>query len=155
GLAALKRGEALLGGDPARLIGPYLLQARLAAVHARAPSAAATDWKEMAGIYDQLSLAAPSPVVELSRSIAYSMAYGPGVGLDLLTPLLATPELQAYAPLRAAQGDMLERAGRCEEAAAAFEAALPMASNLAERAFLAGRANRCRKTVSASTPEAR
>lgn len=140
GLDALARAEGL-GGD-----GPYVLQAALAACHARAASAAETDWPRIAGLYDRLAVAMPSPVVELNRAVAHSMAFGPEAGLCLLAALEADPGLRGYAPLPAARGDFLFRAGRPTEARAAFEAAAALSRNMQERAFLLGRAASCEPT---------
>lgn len=137
GLDALARAEALGGG------GSYVLQAALAACHARARDAAATDWPRIALLYDRLGVVAPSPVVELNRAIAHSMAFGPEAGLLLLDQLAAEPALRGYAPLPAARGHCLLRAGRRAEARAAFEAAAELTRNAAEAAFLRARAAAC------------
>lgn len=138
GLAALARAEALGGAD-----GPYALQAALAACHARAPTAVATDWARIAGLYDRLRTVMPSPVVDLNRAIAHSMAFGPEIGLALLAEIETAPALQAYAPLPAAKGDFLFRAGRRAAAKAEFERAASLTRNERERAFLLGRAAAC------------
>ncbi|RYC17535.1 RNA polymerase sigma factor [Ciceribacter ferrooxidans] len=138
GLTALGRAERLGGAD-----GPYALQAAIAACHARAPRAEATDWRQIATLYDRLSRVMPSPVVDLNRAIAHSMAFGPETGLELLAPLEAEPALQGYAGMPAARGDFLMRAGRRAEAKAAFEQAARLAGNAAERQFLAARAAAC------------
>ncbi|WP_144186268.1 RNA polymerase sigma factor [Elioraea rosea] len=138
GLDALARAEALGGAD-----GAYALQAALAACHARAPSAAETDWPRIAGLYDRLLAVQPSPVVELNRAVAHSMAFGPQAGLALLAALEREPTLRAYAPLPAARGDFLLRAGRPGEAKAAFEAAASLSRNAQEKAFLLRRAASC------------
>jgi RNA polymerase sigma factor (sigma-70 family) len=121
GLEALARAEAL-GGD-----GPYVLQAALAACHARARQAADTDWSRIAAIYDRLRTVMPSPVVELNRAIAYCRAFGPQAGLDLVDAIENTAALRSYAPLPAARGDFLFRAGRLAEARRAFETAAQLA----------------------------
>jgi RNA polymerase sigma factor (sigma-70 family) len=138
GLAALDRAKALGGAD-----GPYALQAALAACHARARRAEETDWAAIAGLYDRLLDVAPSPIVALNRAVAHSMAFGPDAGLALLDEIADAPALKAYAPLPAARGDFLLRAGRAAEARAAFEAAAAMTRNEGERAFLLGRAAGC------------
>jgi RNA polymerase sigma factor (sigma-70 family) len=138
GLAALARAEALGGG------GPYVLQAALAACHARARTADATDWGQIAALYDRLCEVTPSPVVELNRAIAHSMAFGPAAGLALLDGLADEPALRGYAPLPAARGDCLFRAGRLGEARAEFEAAAGLTRNAGEAAFLLARAEACR-----------
>lgn len=138
GLAALDRAEALGGAD-----GPYALQAALAACHARARSYADTDWRRIAGLYDRLAVALPSPVVELNRAIAHGMAFGPEAGLGLLAALEASDALGGYAPLPAAKGDALFRAGRLAEAKVAFTEAAGLTRNARERDFLLGRAAAC------------
>lgn len=138
GRTALGRAERLGGED-----GPYALQAAIAACHARAPRAEDTDWRKIATLYDRLSRVMPSPVVDLNRAIAHSMAFGPETGLELLAPLEAEPALQGYAGMSAARGDFLMRAGRGAEAKAAFERAARLAGNAAERQFLAARAAAC------------
>ena len=137
GLDALARAEAL-GGD-----GPYALQAALAACHARARSAAETDWPRIAALYDRLRAVAPSPVVDLNRAVAYSMAFGPEAGLKLIDEIADAAALRNYAPLPAARGDFLFRAGRPAEARCEFEAAARLTRNVRERAFLLARADAC------------
>jgi predicted RNA polymerase sigma factor len=138
GLDALARAEVLGGSE-----GPYVLQAALAACHARALHAEDTDWLRIAALYDRLSVAMPSPVVELNRAVAYSMAFGPGAGLELVDAIANAPALRNYAPLPAARGDFLFRAGRLVEARGEFEAAARLTRNERERAFLLGRAASC------------
>jgi RNA polymerase sigma factor (sigma-70 family) len=138
GLAALARAEALGGAD-----GPYALQAALAACHARARSAAETDWPRIAGLYDRLRVVMPSPVVELNRAVAHSMAFGPEEGLRLLDAISGDGALLHYAPLPAARGDFLFRCGRLAEARVEFEAAAGLTRNAREAAFLLGRAGAC------------
>jgi RNA polymerase sigma factor (sigma-70 family) len=138
GLEALLRAEALGGAD-----GPYALQAALAACHARARTADETDWRRIAALYDRLREIMPSPVVDLNRAVAHSMAYGPEAGLALVDELADAAALSNYAPLPAARGDFLFRAGRLGEAKAQFEAAANLTRNEAERAFLLERAGRC------------
>ena len=137
GLAALARAEAL-GGD-----GPYALQAALAACHARAPSAVDTDWPRIAALYDRLRAVMPSPVVDLNRAIAHSMAFGPEAGLLLLDEIAGVATLLNYAPLPAARGDFLFRAGRLAEARLEFEAAAGLTRNAREAAYLLARAEAC------------
>ncbi|HWY84926.1 MAG TPA: RNA polymerase subunit sigma-24, partial [Roseiarcus sp.] len=137
GLEALARAEAL-GGD-----GPYALQAALAACHARARSPAETDWPRIAALYDRLRAVAPSPVVDLNRAVAYSMAFGPEAGLKLIDEIAGAAALRNYAPLPAARGDFLFRAGRPAEARCEFEAAARLTRNTRERAFLLARADAC------------
>jgi len=138
GLDALARAEALGGKD-----GPYALQAALAACHARARNAADTDWPRIAALYDRLRSVMPSPVVELNRAVAHSMAFGPEAGLRLVDEIADAGALRDYAPLPAARGDFLFRAGRLAEARAEFEAAARLTRNLAEAAFLRARADAC------------
>jgi predicted RNA polymerase sigma factor len=140
GLDALARAEAL--GPKVGDAGPYVLQAALAACHARARRAADTDWLRIAALYDRLRLVAPSPVVDLNRSIAHSMAFGPEAGLRLVDEIAAA--LRDYAPMPAARGDFLFRAGRLAEARSEFTAAATLTRNARERAFLLARADACK-----------
>jgi predicted RNA polymerase sigma factor len=141
GFDALARAEALSGADEDR--GPYVLQAALAACHARARTVADTDWPRIAALYDRLRAAMPSPVVELNRAIAHSMAFGPEAGLKLADEIADADALRNYAPLPAARGDFLFRAGRVDEARAQFEAAAALTRNAREREFLLARARAC------------
>jgi RNA polymerase sigma factor (sigma-70 family) len=138
GLDALARAEVLGGAD-----GPYALQAALAACHARARKAADTDWSRIAALYDQLRRVMPSPVVDLNRAVAYSMAFGPEAGLRLVDEIADAAALRNYAPLPAARGDFLFRAGRLAEARIEFEAAAKLTRNAREAAFLLARAGAC------------
>ncbi|MEN3746285.1 RNA polymerase sigma factor [Sphingomonas sp. HF-S3] len=138
GLSALARAEALGGAD-----GPYTLQAALAACHARARSAGETDWHHIAALYDRLRQVMPSPIVDLNRAVAHSMAFGPDAGLALVDALAETAALRNYAPLPAARGDFLFRAGRLAEACEAFTAAAGLTGNARERAYLLARAEAC------------
>jgi RNA polymerase sigma factor (sigma-70 family) len=137
GLDALARADAL-GGD-----GPYALQAALAACHARAGGMADTDWPRIAALYDRLRKVAPSPVIDLNRAIAHSMAFGPEAGLRLVDEIAGADALRNYAPLPAARGDFLFRAGRLAEARSQFEAAAKLTRNAREAAFLLARADAC------------
>ncbi len=137
GLDALARAEHVGGAD-----GPYALQAALAACHARATTAGETDWVRIAGLYDRLREAMPSPVVDLNRAVAHSMAFGPEAGLELITGI-DQAMLKTYAPLPAARADFLFRAGRKAEARAEFESAAALTRNERERAFLLKRAAEC------------
>jgi RNA polymerase sigma factor (sigma-70 family) len=137
GLDALARAEAL-GGD-----GSYVLQAALAACHARARSPADTDWPRIAWLYDRLRTVMPSPVVDLNRAIAHSMAFGPEAGLRLVDEIADAAVLRRYAALPAARGDFLFRAGRLAEARSEFKAAATLTRNARERAFLLARADDC------------
>jgi RNA polymerase sigma factor (sigma-70 family) len=140
GLAALARAEALgrEAGD-----GPYTLQAALAACHARARSPAETDWPRIAALYDRLRAVMPSPVVDLNRAIAHSMAFGPEAGLLLVDDIAGAAALRNYAPLPAARGDFLFRCGRLAEARLEFQAAARLTRNAREAAFLLARASAC------------
>lgn len=138
GLAALKRVQ-MLGGER----GPYALQAQIAAHHARAKTYDSTDWPGIAATYDTLAQVLPSPIVELNRAVAHSMAFGPEAGLRLLDAIAETPALQSYAPLPAARGDFLFRAGRVLEARAQFQRAAALAQNAREREFLLKRSEAC------------
>jgi RNA polymerase sigma-70 factor, ECF subfamily len=135
GLAALERAERL-GGR----LGPYALQAAIAACHARAHTFAETDWERIAALYDALAELAPSPVVELNRAVALGMAFGPAAGLELVDELTAEPSLKAYHLLPNVRGDLLEKLGRFGEARAEFERAAALTQNARERAALLERA---------------
>ncbi len=135
GVAALKRAEKL----PAPL-GPYGLQAAIAACHARALEAEETDWVRIAALYEALAAIAPSPVVELNRAVAVGMAFGPEVGLALLERIATDPALHDYHLLPSVRGDLLSRLGRTEEAAAEFRRAAALTDNAPERALLLRRA---------------
>ena len=135
GLRALDRAEALGGA-----LGPYAVQAAIAACHARARTPEATDWVRIAALYDRLSEIAPSPVVELNRAVALGMAYGPEAGLALVDAIEATGALEGYHLLPSVRGEMLERLGRAEEARAAFAVAASLTENEHERSVLLARA---------------
>ncbi|GJF29866.1 RNA polymerase sigma factor [Kitasatospora sp. NE20-6] len=139
GLAALARAEALddrLGTPP----GPYVLQAAIAACHARAATAGDTDWIRIAALYAALAERHPSPVVELNRAVALGMAFGPATGLDLVDRIAAEPALRSYHLLPGVRGDLLARLGRHEEAAAEFARAAGLTRNSRERGVLLARA---------------
>ena len=138
GLAALQRAEALGGVN-----GPYALQAAIAACHARARRFGETDWTRMAALYDTLRAVMPSPVVDLNRAVAHSMAFGPEAGLKLVDEIAQAAALRNYAPLPAARGDFLFRAGRLAEAKVQFERAASFTRNAREKAFLLKRAAAC------------
>ncbi len=138
GLAALQRAEALGGA-----LGPYALQAAVAACHARAGSAGETDWVRIVALYDALAQLAPSPVVDLNRAVAVSMAYGPGAGLEIVDHLNSDSRLSAYHLLPSVRGDLLEKLRRFEEARSEFTRAAALAQNARERALLLGRAASC------------
>ncbi|WP_188575430.1 RNA polymerase sigma factor [Tistrella bauzanensis] len=124
--------------------GPYTLQAALATCHARAPDFAATDWMRIVGLYDDLAMAMPSPVVALNRAVAHGMAHGPEAGLAIAMTLATLPALAGYAPLPAVIGDLLFRAGRKAEAREHFVDAAGLTRNARERAHLLARAAACR-----------
>jgi len=134
GLSALERAESLA---PER--GPYTLQAAIAACHARARTAADTDWGRIATLYSELARRAPSPVVELNRAVAVSMAFGAAAGLSLVDALVGEPALKSYHLLPAVRGDMLAKLGRTAEAVAELERAAGMTRNARERAMLTQR----------------
>jgi RNA polymerase sigma factor (sigma-70 family) len=138
GLAALERAGTLGGAD-----GPYALQAALAACHATALHWEETDWTRLAALYDRLRAVMPSPVVDLNRAVAHSMAFGPEAGLKLVDEIAGAAALRNYAPLPAARGDFLLRAGRPTEARAEFERAAGFTQNTREKAFLLQRAAAC------------
>ena len=138
GLAALERAEKFGGA-----LGPYALQAAIAACHARAPTAADTDWARIAALYDALAELMPSPVVELNRAVAVGMAFGPAAGLELVDALVSEPALTSYHLLPSARGDLLEKLGRSDEARAEFERAASLTQNVRERNLLLGRAAAC------------
>jgi len=138
GLDALARAEALPGP-----LGPYALQAAIAACHARATRADHTDWAHIAALYDALAQVAPSPVVTLNQAVAVSMAFGPAVALEIVDTLRAEPALQDYHLLPSVRGDLLARLERFREARAEFESAARLTRNTRERALLMARAARC------------
>jgi RNA polymerase sigma-70 factor (ECF subfamily) len=138
GLAALDRAEKL--GDA---LGPYALQAAIAACHARARSATDTDWARIAALYDALAQLVPSPVVELNRAVAVGMAFGPAAGLQLVDALAAEPTLRSYHLLPSARADLLKKLGRSAEARAEFERAASLTQNTRERELLLARAASC------------
>nr|WP_238357840.1 RNA polymerase sigma factor [Cohnella zeiphila] len=138
GLAALERAEKL--GRP---FGPYALQAAIAACHARAGTAGETNWIRIAALYDALSRVAPSPVVEINRAVALSMAFGPEVGLEVVDALAAEPSLKEYPLLPGVRGDLLAKLGRNEEASGEFLRAAELTRNERERGILLKRAAEC------------
>jgi RNA polymerase sigma-70 factor, ECF subfamily len=149
GLTALDRAESL-----ARPLGPYTLQAAIAACHARARTSEETDWKQIVALYDALVEVTQSPVVELNRAVAVSMAFGPAQGLELVEELSEEPALRSYHLLPSVRGDLLERLGRLDEARAEFEHAASLAQNLRERELLLGRARACGRKPDRSGPQA-
>jgi RNA polymerase sigma factor (sigma-70 family) len=131
GFTALDRAEKLGGAR-----GPYALQAAIAACHARARTADDTDWARIAALYDALAQLAPSPVVELNRAVALSMAFGPAAGLELVDTLVSEPALASYHLLPSVRGDLLAKLGRHDEARAEFERAASLTRNERERELL-------------------
>ncbi len=138
GLAALERAAA-----PAGALGPFSLQAAIAACHARARTAEDTDWTRITALYDALTQLTQSPVVELNRAVAYSMAFGPAAGLEIVDPLTSEPALAGYHLLPSVRGDFLAKLGRWGEARAEFERAASLTRNARERTLLLERAARC------------
>jgi RNA polymerase sigma-70 factor (ECF subfamily) len=135
GLAALERAEQLGGA-----FGPYALQAAIAACHARAHTAAETDWARIVALYDALAELTPSAVVELNRAVAVGMAFGPAAGLELVDALRWDPALKTYHFLPSVRGDLLAKLGRYDEARAEFERAAALTQNARERELLLDRA---------------
>ena len=138
GLAALGRADELGGAA-----GPYVLQAAIAACHARARTGVDTDWARIAELYDALAVATPSPVVELNRAVAHAMAFGPAAGLALVDQLTAEPALKNYHLLPGVRGDLLVKLGRLAEAQGEFERAASLTRNARERTLLLERAASC------------
>jgi RNA polymerase sigma-70 factor, ECF subfamily len=149
GLTALRRSQALGGA-----LGPYALQAAIAACHARARTAAQTDWEGIVALYDALAQLTPSPVVELNRAVALGMAFGPAAGLEIVDQLTGEPSLKDYHLLPSVRGDLLAKLGRFDEARAEFERAATLTRNARERALLLQRAAACGRDSSCggSTP---
>jgi len=137
GLAALQRSERLGRG-----LGPYGLQAAVAACHARAVTPEATDWERIAALYEALAQLAPSPVVQLNRAVAVGMAFGPEAGLEIVEALASDPALAAYHLMPSVRGDLLQRLGRWDEARVELERAASMTRNESERRLLLARADR-------------
>ena len=135
GLTALERAEQLGGA-----LGPYALQAAIAACHARARTAAETDWARIVALYDALAELTPSAVVELNRAVAVGMAFGPAAGLELVDALTAEPSLETYHFLPSVRGDFLAKLGRHDEARVEFERAAALTQNARERELLLDRA---------------
>jgi predicted RNA polymerase sigma factor len=135
GLTALERAAELSDAP-----GPYASQAAIAACHARARTPAETDWARIAALYDALARIAPSPVVELNRAVAVSMAFGAAAGLEIVDRLTSEPSLQDYHLLPSVRGELLVKLGRFDEAGAEFERAASLAKNARERELLLDRA---------------
>lgn len=142
GLAALERAEQLGGA-----LGPYALQAAIAACHARAHAAEETDWARIASLYEALSEVTPSPVIELNRAVAVGMAFGPAAGLELVDALISEPSLKSYHLLPSVRGDLLAKLGRHDEARAEFKRAASLTRNARERDLLLERAGEVRRSV--------
>jgi RNA polymerase sigma factor (sigma-70 family) len=138
GFAALERAEQL-GGE----LGPYALQAAIAACHARARTAQETDWGRIAALYQILAAITPSPIVDLNRAVAVGMAFGPAAGLELVDALTTEPTLRTYHLLPSVRGDLLAKLGRPAEARSEFERAASLTRNTREREVLLGRAAQC------------
>ena len=138
GLTALHRAEEL-----GSKLGPYALQASIAACHARAHTAQETDWPRIAGLYSELGQLTPSPIVELNRAVAVAMAFGPLAGLEIVDSLTAEPSLKSYHLLPSVRGDLLKKLGRLAEARAEFERAAALTHNARERRLLLERARQC------------
>jgi RNA polymerase sigma factor (sigma-70 family) len=137
GLAALDRAESLVGA------GPYVLQAAIAACHARARKAEDTDWRRIAALYDMLAEMTPSPVIELNRAVAHAMAFGPASGLAILDVIADDPAMRSYHLLPSVRGDFLVKLGRLAEARTEFERAASLTRNERERILLLDRAAAC------------
>ena len=140
GLESLERAERLAAGAP----GPYTLQAAIAACHARALTADDTDWRGIAALYGALAALEPSPVVELNRAVAVSMADGPAAGLELADKLTNEPALRGYHLLPSVRGELLRKLGRLAEAERELERAAELTRNKRERELLLARARACR-----------
>src|SRR5262245_7407434 len=143
GLAALARAEASAKAQ-GQTLGPYALQAALAACHARARTPEKTDWARIVGLYGALAEITPSPIVELNRAVALAMLFGPAAGLEVVDALASEPALEAYHLLPSVRGDLLHKLGRFEEARAEFERAAALTRNERERKLLLDRAAACR-----------
>jgi RNA polymerase sigma factor (sigma-70 family) len=142
GLSALTRAEAL-NAAPGRAPGPYALQAAIAACHARARSAEATDWARIVGLYAKLGEATPSPIIELNRAVALAMLFGPEAGLAIVDALMLEPALKTYHLLPSVRGDLLKKLGRLDEARREFERAADLTRNERDRALLLDLAASC------------
>jgi predicted RNA polymerase sigma factor len=143
GLAAIEQA-----GKSGRPRGPYLVQASIAACHARARQPEETDWTAIAVLYTELLGLTPSPVVQLNRAVAFSMAFGPQAGLDLVDTLIGEPSLENYHLFPSVRGDLLFRLGRAQEAQTEFERAASLTRNARERELLLERARACEASAS-------
>jgi predicted RNA polymerase sigma factor len=144
GLAALERAEELSGA-----LGPYALQAAIAACHARARTPEETDWTRIVALYDALAQLTLSPVVELNRAVAVAMAFGPAAGLELVDALTTEPSLEGYHLLPSVRGDLLAKLGRYDEARAELERAVSLTRNARERKLLLDRIAACARDARA------
>jgi predicted RNA polymerase sigma factor len=151
GLDALECGLAL-ATDTGQAPGPYALQAAIAACHARAQAAIDTDWHRIAELYGELMQAQPSPVVELNRAVAVSMAFGPAAGLDIVATLLPEKSLQGYPWLPSVHADLLARLGRTAEARRELQRAAALTQNARDRTLLLSRAQALADHTTASLP---
>jgi predicted RNA polymerase sigma factor len=142
GLAALELAERLGGA-----LGPYALQAAIAACHGRARTPEETDWARIASLYEALADITPSPIVELNRAVAIGMAFGPAAGLQLVDALVSEPSLKSYHLLPSVRGDLLSKLGRHDEARAEFKRAASLTRNARERNLLLERAGEVRRSV--------
>lgn len=142
GFAALLRAEEIGG-----MLGPYRLQAAIAACHAQALTAKETDWERIVALYDALAQLTPSPVVELNRAVAVSMAFGPAAGLEIIDKLMSVPTLRLYHLLPSVRGNLLEHLGRFNEAREEFKQAAALARNTRERELLLERAAACTHSI--------
>jgi predicted RNA polymerase sigma factor len=149
GLAALDRATRICAEQSGNRLGPYALQAAIAACHARARTPEETDWPRIVTLYAALAELAPSPVVELNRAVAVGMAFGPAAGLELVDALTAERSLENYHLLPSVRGDLLKKLNRFDEARAEFERAASLTPNTRERELLLNRARAC---VESSTP---
>jgi hypothetical protein len=140
GLTALEKAESLTGA-----LGPFTLQAAIAACHARARTADETEWTRITALYDALAQLTPSPVIELNRAVAYSMAFGPAEGLSIVVPLLEDAAMKSYHLLHAVRADFLFKLGRFGEARSELEKAVGMVRNEREKRMLEGRLRECEK----------
>jgi predicted RNA polymerase sigma factor len=145
GLSELDRAEKL-----GAALGPYALQAAIAACHARAGSGDQTDWGRIAALYDALAQLMPSPIVELNRAVAVSMAFGPAAGLELIDQVVASGALKNYHLLPSVRGDFLFKLGRFAEAQDEFVRGASMTQNARERELMLGRAQKCDSTSAAN-----
>ena len=148
GLVALERAEKLRAAKLGQARGPYVVQAEIAACHARAHAPEETDWSRIAALYAELAQIAPSPVVELNRAVAVGMAIGPVAGLALVDTLTSESSLQKYHLLPSVRGDLLRKLGRLEEARGEFERAAALTRNVRERELLLERARSCTRPQS-------